>query len=279
MNSPTAIPAEKPTKLRTFSFGGGWQSGAALVLAARGELDYRTFLMANVGEDSENPGTIEWVRDYGMPFAAEHGLTLHLLDRHKRDGSVETIRGRIMNSHGSRQTIPVFLANGKPGSRVCTKEFKIEVTGRWLKVHGATPDNKATVGMGITLDEIGRANPAKAMPYEELDYPLLWLGLRRADCPGIIRSAGLPMPPKSSCDFCPIRKVHEWQAMYENESERFERACEIEDTINAHLASKGKPPVYITPYGRPLRDLFKYGRQLPLIDDDANACTNGWCMT
>ena len=43
--------------LRTFSFGGGWQTTAALVLAARAELDFRTFLFANVGEDSERPAT------------------------------------------------------------------------------------------------------------------------------------------------------------------------------------------------------------------------------
>ncbi|MFF0009642.1 phosphoadenosine phosphosulfate reductase [Streptomyces tibetensis] len=268
-----------PAKLRTFSFGGGWQSMAALVLASQGELDYRTFLMANVGDDSENPDTIAYFHEHAKPFADQHGLELHLLDRVKRDGSVETIRGRILNSAGSRQTIPVYLSNGKPGSRVCTKEFKIDVTGAWLKAHGATPDNKATVGMGITVDEIGRANPNKAMPYEEIDYPLLWMGIRRADCPRIVRSVGLPMPPKSSCDFCPIRKVHEWQAMQEQEPERFERACEIEDTINRHLAAKGKPPVFVTPYGRPLRELFKHGRQLPLIVEDADACSNGWCMT
>ncbi|MFE5630628.1 phosphoadenosine phosphosulfate reductase [Streptomyces sp. NPDC056543] len=265
--------------LKTFSFGGGWQSMAALALAARGELDYRTFLMANVGNDSENPGTIRYYEEHAAPFAARHGLDLYLLDRHTKTGEVETIRQRIMGSNGSRQTIPVYLSNGKPGSRVCTVEFKIQVTGAWLQAHGATPDNPATVGMGITLDEIGRANPNKAMPYERLEYPLLMLGIRRADCPRIIREAGLPMPPKSSCDFCPIRKLPEWQAMHEQEPERYARACEVEDTINGHLGRKGKPPVYLTPYGRPLSQLFKHGTQLPLIDDDAAACSNGWCMT
>ncbi|MFF3622360.1 phosphoadenosine phosphosulfate reductase [Streptomyces sp. NPDC002467] len=265
--------------LRTFSFGGGWQSTTALVLAAHGELDYRTFLMANVGSDSENPHTIRYVEEHAAPFAAAHGLNLHLLDRHTKAGEVETIRQRIISSNGSRQTIPIYLSNGKPGSRVCTREFKIDVTGAWLKAHGASPDNPATVGMGITLDEIGRANPNKAMPYERLEYPLLELGLRRADCPAIIRSVGLPMPPKSSCDFCPIRKIHEWQDMYEREPERWDRACEVEDTINGHLARRGRPPVFLTPYRQPLRALFRHGTQLPLIDDDADACSNGWCMT
>jgi hypothetical protein len=43
------------TALRTFSYGGGWQSTAALVLAAQGRLDYRVFVFANVRDDSEYP--------------------------------------------------------------------------------------------------------------------------------------------------------------------------------------------------------------------------------
>ncbi|MER7664858.1 phosphoadenosine phosphosulfate reductase [Streptomyces sp. NPDC096193] len=266
------------TTLRTFSYGGGWQSNAALVLAAHGRLDFRTFLFANVGSDSENPGTLRYVEQHAAPYAAAHGLDLIELHRERR-GETETIRQRIMTSSGRRQTIPVYLSNGKPGSRVCTREFKIEVTGAWLKAHGATRGSKATVAVGISVDEMSRANPNRAMPYEQLVYPLLELGIRRADCPRIIRSAGLPMPPKSSCDFCPMRKIPEWQAMYEQEPERFARACEVEDTINTHLAAKGKPPVYLTRAGRPLQELFKYGTQLPLFDHDDEGCDSTSCWT
>ncbi|MFG2794303.1 phosphoadenosine phosphosulfate reductase [Streptomyces sp. NPDC048419] len=266
------------SELRTFSFGGGWQSTAALVLAAQERIDFRTFLFANVGADSENPHTLRYITRYAAPYAAAHGLDLIELHREAK-GTTETIRQRIMTSKGSRQTIPVFLANGKPGSRVCTKEFKILVTGAWLRAHGATADNRATVAVGISLDVIGRANESKAIPYERLVYPLLELGIRRADCPRIIRSAGLPVPPKSSCDFCPMRKIPEWQAMHEHEPARFARACGVEDTINAHLAVKGKRPVYLTRTGRPLRELFMAGSQLPLFDTDDEGCDNGWCWT
>ncbi|MFJ4852418.1 hypothetical protein [Streptomyces sp. NPDC088730] len=40
----------------------------------------------------------------------------------------------------------------------------------------------------------------------------------------------------------------------------------------------GREPVYLTPVGRPLRDLFKAGTQLPLLDE-TDSCDNGWCMT
>jgi hypothetical protein len=95
--------------LKVFSFGGGVQSTAALVLAAQGRIDYRTFLFCNVGADSENPETLAYVRDVARPFADRHGLMLHELERVKRDGSVETIYQR-MTRPGSRSIgIPVCL--------------------------------------------------------------------------------------------------------------------------------------------------------------------------
>jgi hypothetical protein len=49
--------------IRAFSYG-GWQSTAALVLAAQGHIDFRTFLFANVGDDSEHPATLAYIRDH-----------------------------------------------------------------------------------------------------------------------------------------------------------------------------------------------------------------------
>lgn len=77
--------------LRVVSYGGGVQSTALLVLAAQGRVDFRVFLMANTGDDSEHPATLRYVREVAVPFAAQHDLELHLLDRTRRDGSVETV--------------------------------------------------------------------------------------------------------------------------------------------------------------------------------------------
>lgn len=51
------------TALRAVSYGGGVQSTALLVLAARGEIDFPLFLHADVGHDSEAKGTIRYVRE------------------------------------------------------------------------------------------------------------------------------------------------------------------------------------------------------------------------
>ncbi|MFD3684537.1 phosphoadenosine phosphosulfate reductase [Nocardiopsis sp. NPDC058631] len=265
--------------LRTFSFGGGWQSTAALALAATGELDFTTFLFANVGNDSEDPATLDYVRDHAAPFAAEHGLTLHQLDRTKRDGTTETLYGRLTREGSRSLPIPVRMSNGAPGTRSCTADFKIKVVGKWLRQHGATRDNPATVGIGISVDEIHRANNRRCEPHENIVYPLLDLGIRRADCPRIIRSFGLPLPPKSSCWFCPFHRMSTWIDMRRERPGLFDKACALEDLLNERRDTLGKDHVYLTRHGAPLRQVVPEGMDtLPFPDDDAS-CDGGWCYT
>jgi hypothetical protein len=192
-------------QLRVVAYGGGTQSTANLVLAAQGKIGYRTFLFANVGNDSEYPGTISYVQHVARPFAAVHGLELHELHRTRRDGSAETLFGRLTKEGSRSLPIPVRMPDtGAPGTRSCTQDFKIIVIGKWLKAHGASPENKAVVAVGISLDEVHRINARKAMPYEILAYPLVGIidgradpdikfgRMRRGDCEQAILDQPLP---------------------------------------------------------------------------------------
>lgn len=285
MNHPATTAAPPAPELKSFSFGGGWQSVAALVLASRGELDYRTFIMANVGDDSEYPGTVTYLHRHAIPFAKAHGLELVVVDRvMKRTRQRRTLLEDLTRPGGMSVKIPVRMSNGAPGTRSCTAQFKIKVVGDELKRRGATPEHPATVGIGITLDEIGRANPSRHEPYERLEYPLLERGIRRADCPRIIRSAGLPVPPKSSCWFCPLRHIDGWQEMRRTEPELFAHACALEEELNRRRDAVGKKDhVYLTRYGKPLRRAITEGTDtlfdLDDLDDVDNGCDSGWCWT
>lgn len=162
-------PARKPPcgPLRAFSFGGGWQSVAALVLAARGDLDFDTFLFANVGDDSENPATLTYLRRHAIPYAKAHNLTIRELRRIRRDGSIETLYGRLTREGSRSIPIPVRMSNGAPGTRSCTADFKIRVIGRWLKAHGATatnppPSASASASTRSTAPTPAAPNPTNA---------------------------------------------------------------------------------------------------------------------
>lgn len=56
-----------------------------------------------------------------------------------------------------------------------------------------------------------------ADPRYDYRYPLRELGWTRADCIARIERAGLPVPPKSSCFFCPAMRPHEVDALSKDE--------------------------------------------------------------
>lgn len=80
--------------MRIFSYGGGVQSTAVLVLVAEGVLKYDALVFANVGDDSESPDTLEYLREVAWPYAERHGIRLEEVSRRRRDGSVETLMQR-----------------------------------------------------------------------------------------------------------------------------------------------------------------------------------------
>lgn len=308
-----------PPPIRSISYGGGVQSTALLVLAAQGRIDFPLFLMANVGEDSEHPDTLAYVRTVAMPYAEEHGIELVLLDRKRRDGSIETLWSRLMddrpcknckgtgtvfaNHHDDDREactvcsgagviqsrslpIPVRMSNGAPGNRSCTADFKIRVIGKELKRRGANVDNPATIGIGISLDEIHRANTRRVEPHERVVYPLVGIGedtglkMNRLDCMRTIREAGLLVPPKSSCFFCPFHRPTAWADLARETPDLFEKSVKLEDTLNERRKMLGKDPVFLTRFGIPLRDAIDTEQELiPLPDDGAGSCDSGWCFT
>jgi 3'-phosphoadenosine 5'-phosphosulfate sulfotransferase (PAPS reductase)/FAD synthetase len=111
-------------QLKVFSFGGGVQSTACMVLAAQGKIDYKVFLFADTGD--EHPETYDYLENVHKPFAEKHGLELHCLKRTWRDGSQYSIRENI-DRLKSAIPIPVYLESGMPRQRHCTADWKINV--------------------------------------------------------------------------------------------------------------------------------------------------------
>jgi len=110
--------------LRSVSFGCGVQSVALLALAAQRRIDFRLFLFANVGDDSENPATITYFHEVAVPYAARHGIELvelhRIPTRGPHRGEIETLYGRLTRPGSRSLPIPVRMANGAPGTRACT---------------------------------------------------------------------------------------------------------------------------------------------------------------
>ena len=270
--------------VRVVAHGGGVQSTALLVLSVRGVVDFPVHLFCNTGDDSENPATLRYVREVSTPYAAAHGVTLHELHKVTRNGEPETLLGRLLKEGSRSLPIPVRMADtGAPGTRSCTADFKIRVISKWLKANGATATEPATVGIGISTDEVQRAGRGKDGPYERRTYPLIDLALNRNQCHAIITNAGLPTPPKSACYFCPFHRPQTWAEQARDEPELFEKSAQLEDTLNKRRDLLGKDHVYLTRFGRPLREVIGPAQDTFPLFADADpmgeaGCDEGVCF-
>ena len=252
------------------------------MLAAQGKIDYQTFLFAEVGDDSENPHTLVYIREHAEPFAARHGIALHRIKRVRRDGSSPTVLEFAEHPERRSFTIPVRSgASGAMMGRQCTYDWKILVVIKWLRAHGAGKRNPAMTALGISTDEMHRARTRSTHACQVLDYPLLRLRLSRAYCRQIIADAGLPIPPKSSCWFCPFQSRTQWQRLRDEQPELFNRAVLLEQRLQAKAALTGHGrQVWLSNKLIPLAMATSAPPDTERLDHIAeDACESGYCLT
>lgn len=230
--------------MNVISYGGGVQSTALIVLAAWKEIDYPLALFSNVGEDSENPATIDYVRSIAIPYASKHGVEIREIRKTRRDGSQDTLMNMIERQ---KRSIPIPIrmeGTGRPGNRKCTGEFKIKPIAKATKEMGATPERPATIALGISTDEWKRMRDS-AITHQRNAYPLIDLNLSRSDCANIIEAAGLPIPEKSSCYFCPFKSSAQWEELRVQHPELYQKSVDLENMLIARRVSLGLRPAYL----------------------------------
>lgn len=261
------------------------QSTALLVLAAQRRIPYELFLFANVGDDSEHPASLEYVETYAKPYAAAHEIELVELRRIPKRGFAkgreETLYQRLVRPESRSVPIPVRMTNGAPGRRSCTADYKIRIVGQELRRRGATADDPAIVALGISVDEIERARPGNdpRSPLQYRTYPLLDMGLSRDDCKSIISDAGLPVPPKSACWFCPFNDRQRWRDLRDKTPDLFQLACDLEATLGDRAESLGRNRVWLTSRGKPLASVMQDDAAKQGSSSGMDACDSGYCMT
>lgn len=263
--------------MRVFSFGGGVQSTAALVLSAQKKLPYTDFVFANVGEDSENPATLKYIEEVAIPYATRHGITIHEV---KKNGM--TLYEDI-TSENSNVSIPVRMGNsGIPAQRNCTTWWKVKVIERWVKQHaGATKQNRVAVGVGISADESHRmrTDDPKKEPFVKKEYPLVDMLLTRSMCKEIIASEGLPVAPKSSCWFCPYLRRSDWIHIRQKTPDLFDKAVDLEQHLNQKRLAAGRDKVFLTTWLLPLDKAVDQPSMAMFDDNELDNCESGYCMT
>ena len=275
--------------LRVISYGGGVQSTAMVIMAATGNPEFEkacggpidAALFSNVGDDSEHPATLEYVRNVMVPWCEEQNFQLEILEKVRRDGRKETLLQHITRPESRSLPIPVRMANGAPGRRSCTVDYKIKVIQKWVREHGATKEDPATVAIGISTDEFQRISAADETGIERRVYPLIDMNMDRSMCQNIPASVGLAAPGKSSCYFCPFHRTSVWAEMRRDEPELFWKTVELEKLLNERRDMLEKDHVWFTRFNKPLDEAVGEAQtQLPGFESiEEGGCDSGHCFT
>jgi hypothetical protein len=146
-----------------------------------------------------------------------------------------------------------------PGRRQCTREYKIApIEKRVRELLGYRPrqvvKKRALNLVGISVDELYRVKPSRT-PWVVRAHPLVDARLTREACIRIVVEAGLPMPKKSACVFCPYTDNRRWQEMKRDDPASFEKACQADEALRDQSSSGMRGLSYVHRSLVPLRDI------------------------
>jgi 3'-phosphoadenosine 5'-phosphosulfate sulfotransferase (PAPS reductase)/FAD synthetase len=183
------------------NFGGGVNSTAMLILMRQEGWDGEAVFADHHGDW---PETYEY-----LDVLAAAGYAITRLDV-----------GDIYEAHWRRGGIP------HRQYRSCTDHFKRRPLNKYM---GAG----YRVAIGFAADEAHRAQNGQDAEGKERFFPLIERGYTREDCKFIIERAGLPVPRKSGCYFCPFARKAEIKELVLVHPELFDKAVALEDRARA----------------------------------------------
>jgi len=125
--------------------------------------------------------------------------------------------------------------------RWCSIRWKRKPIWAWAAARGF---DMQLLGMSAEEHRRIRDNP-------NVRYPLYEEGISRRECQRIIGRANLPIPLKSGCFFCPGQALADWQRLYHEHPDLYERAALMEDNATRHR--RNKSIATLDPHGISLR--------------------------
>ena len=263
--------------MNVVGYGGGANSTAMLIGLWQRHIPVDLILFADPG--GEQPHTYayleimdRWLAEHGMPPITRVWYTT-------RDGQRLTLEQECLRS--------ASLPSIAYGYKKCSLKHKVFPQEKFCR---HDPRCRAVwAGGGRVVKFIGydAGEPERRERVRERDeadrkyqkeYPLMEWGWNRDRCIQAIQEAGLPLPGKSSCFFCPSMKRREIRTLYHRYPELLGRALAMEDRARPNL-------VTIKGLGRnwAWRDFLEHDEgQLALsqvFPEDNLPCSCGGCIT
>lgn len=221
----------KDKKYKVWSSGGGVQSTAIAVLIEAGVLEKPDYgIMIDCGY--EKTATLDYMHNVTIPRMEKIGVPFLMLN------TLDYTNNNLTDGNG-HVNIPAFRL--KPNGIIsklhthCNSTWKVRVTRLWAKQQGIKYMEN---WIGISTDEARRTKESP-LKWITLRYPLMELDMSREGCVYAIANAGWPLPPRSSCVFCPQQDAAAWKAV-RSTPEDWQRVLKAEQIIKREA-----PDVYL----------------------------------
>jgi hypothetical protein len=246
------------------NYGGGRQTIAACILIAQGKLPKPDrIIIADTGR--EKTSTWDYLAEVTQPLLGTVGMQVEIAPR--------SLAYVDLYAHNGDLLVPVYTKTGKL-TAFCSTEWKQRVVRRHLRAAGVS--GPVVNWIGYAHDEqrrIKRTREDATGPWFRR-FPLVELMLEKTDCQQIIRDAGLPMPPPSSCWMCPNMPNEEWRGVRDNYPDDWRRACELDAQLRAEDIEQGGSGVWLHHSRQPLAEA-----NIDLEDrrDPSRQCALGMC--
>jgi len=215
------------------SYGGGIQSTALAVLAVLEGWDVDEIVHVDL-LDAESPATREYVARFREWLRRDHGRDITIIERDLYGDMLARPGFTPVPWHGRREKFML--------KRQCTREYKVQPLTRYL--YDRYSGDCIRLMLGISVDEYHRMRDSSAARIEHV-YPLVDRRLTRWQCRDIIERAGLVVPSKSSCWFCPYRSVRSQLALVQHYPRLREMAQVLEDRINTERRLRGQDEIVV----------------------------------
>lgn len=216
------------------SLGAGVQSSTMALMAAHGEITPMpdAAIFADTGWESKATyDHLQWLESQ-IPFP------LVRVQRKGLDLGAFSIATAHKNLAG-RSTVPFYVIEPVGMmAKQCSKEFKTRPVQKYVREQmlGLSPGERGPKEvaviqwLGISTDEASRQKDCE-LKYIQNRWPLCDLGMNRSDCLAWLEAKGYPVPPKSSCIFCPFKSDSHWIEIREAGNGDWEKAIAFDDAI------------------------------------------------
>lgn len=202
------------------SYGGGTNSTAMLIECVKRGVEVEHILFADTG--GERPHTYAYV-DMLSDWCVAHGLP-----------KIKTVQGKISLEADclKRGALPSVAY----GFKTCSQRWKARPQDNYLKNCDSikaewAAGRKVAKLIGFDADESHRTKDYEDKHYIA-QYPLVEWDMGRDECIQTIEDAGLCLPGKSACFFCPSSKASEIRQLAKVYPDLADRAVAMEKNAN-----------------------------------------------